>query len=638
MEPAGAFERPEAQRRAEAVAWIGLAIQAGAAAAAAALAAWTRARAAGATAALAAAGVLPWILAIVVSRARRRAAEERVETEDLRRRSPESGIFEGSAPDLWTAAARLHRVEGGFVPAATAAAAAIEAGLGLAILFAADRLFPGRVENGPPGASILAASAFVLFLAGRYAAGMSTHAGWRLLRIPAGHALATALSAFAASLATALAHFGARIPDRVLAIAIACALLLLAVEKAVAAILNVYRPRAPGIAIRWPIDSRLLGLLAEPAGILRTIAQTLDEQLGFRISETWVYRFLERAILPVIVFELAVLWLSTGIVWIEPGERGFVEHLSRRATRILEPGTHLKWPWPIDRAHVFPADEIRSIAVGAEGDAHGAGHGHDGAGPILWTRPHGGPAHLFLVASRAEGESGPAVSLIALSLRIHYRVRDLLDHAYGVRDPEALLRSIARRELVCAAAGVDLSTFLSAGRVEAAPGIRKRIQAAADRARLGVEIVHLAIPNAHPPDAVAPAFEEAVAAFEEKEARVFEAEAYGSRTLEAARRDAYAKGRSAESYRETRVLRIRAEAGRFASRLAAWRACPAYARLRIVLDALEGATAGARKIILAGEAARAAVIDAQEHDVSPFGAGLGAPAATPGQASDGGPK
>lgn len=628
MEPARAFERPEVERRAEAVAWIGLAIQAGAAAAGAALAAWTGARAAGAFAALAAAGLLPWILAAVVSRARRRAAEERAEAEDLRRRSPESGIFQGSAPDVWTAAARLRRIEGGFVPTATVAAAAIEAGLGLALLLASDRLFPARVENGPPGASILAATAFVLFLAGRYAAGLSAHAGWRLLRIPAGHALASALAAFAASITTALAHFGARIPDRVLAAAIACALILLAAEKAIAAVLNVYRPRAPGAAVRWAIDSRLLGLLAEPAGILRTIAQTLDEQLGFRISETWVYRFLERAILPVILFELAVLWLSTAIVWIEPGQRGFVEHLSRRATRILAPGAHLKWPWPIDRAHILPADEIRSIEVGAEWEAHGApDHAHDDAGPLLWTRPHGGIEHLFLVASRGEGEAGPAASLIALSLRIHYRVDDLLDHAYGVEDPEALLRSVARRELACAAAGVDLSTFLSSGRVEAAPGILRRIQAAADRARLGIEIIHLAIPNAHPPDAVAPAFEESVAAFEEKEAKLFEAQAYESRTLAAARRDAYAKARAAEAYRESRVVRIRAEADRFASRIAAWRACPAYARLRIVLDALARATDGARKIILAGEAARAAVIDAQEREISPLGAGLGAPAA-----------
>ena len=43
-------------------------------------------------------------------------------------------------------------------------------------------------------------------------------------------------------------------------------------------------------------DSRLVGVLAQPEGLVATAAQTLDYQFGFKVSETWFYQFLQRSI------------------------------------------------------------------------------------------------------------------------------------------------------------------------------------------------------------------------------------------------------------------------------------------------------------------------------------------------------
>ncbi len=47
-------------------------------------------------------------------------------------------------------------------------------------------------------------------------------------------------------------------------------------------IFKLYRPRRTGREARAPYESRLLGLLSMPKGILRSTAETLDYQFGFK--------------------------------------------------------------------------------------------------------------------------------------------------------------------------------------------------------------------------------------------------------------------------------------------------------------------------------------------------------------------
>ena len=116
----------------------------------------------------------------------------------------------------------------------------------------------------------------------------------------------------------------------------------------------------PGQERRPPYDSRLLGLFAEPQGVLRTIAATLDYQFGFEVSDTWFYRFMERAIVPLLLVQVVSLWLLTSLVVVDPDEVAFVERLGvpyvtaedqakGLQASLLHPGFYLKWPWPISR-------------------------------------------------------------------------------------------------------------------------------------------------------------------------------------------------------------------------------------------------------------------------------------------------
>src|SRR5258708_29731077 len=104
----------------------------------------------------------------------------------------------------------------------------------------------------------------------------------------------------------------------------------------------MYRPRVKGKIERPLYESRLVGLLGQPEGIITTAAQTLDYQFGFKVSETWFVRYFAKAATWLLWLQLGVLLASTCVVFIDGGEQGLLEHYG--ASRgVLSPVIHLKW-------------------------------------------------------------------------------------------------------------------------------------------------------------------------------------------------------------------------------------------------------------------------------------------------------
>ena len=74
---------------------------------------------------------------------------------------------------------------------------------------------------------------------------------------------------------------------------------------------EIYRPRMKGQVAHLLYDSRLVGLLGQPGGIFSTVAQAIDYQFGFKVSDTWFYRFLEKAMVWIVLLQLGFDWAST---------------------------------------------------------------------------------------------------------------------------------------------------------------------------------------------------------------------------------------------------------------------------------------------------------------------------------------
>jgi len=306
---------------------------------------------------------LIWLVLAIQFHQRSLAEQEKLDMRQLAEDKSSPALFEGKgerATLLAAAQRRLDLLEKWFVPTFGAFIAVYNVAIGAYLL---KRLgtppVSGPTQQPLVCAVVLTAVAFVSFLMSRYATGMSAEVRWKPLRAGGSFLLGAAVLCFALGLSLASVHFQFGVPLRVMAYVIPLLLVVLGVETALNTVLDIYRPRLKGQYSRAAFDSRLLGVINEPGGIFRSAAGAIDYQFGFKVSETWFYKLLERAIVSLILFSAATLYLASCIVVVEPNEEAVVERFGNPLTgdgqvRDMGPGIHFKLPWPIDIAYVLP--------------------------------------------------------------------------------------------------------------------------------------------------------------------------------------------------------------------------------------------------------------------------------------------
>jgi membrane protease subunit HflK len=489
------------------------------------------------------AGVFVWLTLIAQFYQRSLAEQEKLDMSQLAKSVQQETIFSGGADRmalLAVAQKRLKFFERWVLPSAAILIAVYQVTAGL-FLFYNRVLTPVEWPNRTPflGAALMAVVAFVSFLFSRYATGMSVEKEWKPLRAGGSYLLLTAILGFILTGALVLVQYKKQQGLVLLNYAIPWLMVVLGAEILLNAIFDLYRPRVAGLYSRSAFDSRLLGLINEPGGILHTVAHTMDYQFGFKVSQTWFYKLLEKAILPLILFAVLILYLMSSFVIIHPGYAGVVEYFGK-PTRDIAPGLNFKFPWPIETVYVYPTDEIQHLSIGyREGEADKAKKAY------LWGEKHYEEEYNLLVAVETDGEQEEGavpVSIVQASVPIQYRIKNMRQFMYHHRDARQWLEAICYRELTrfAASAKVEMDegsgealkkSLLGAGRLEASHELHQRIQAAVDKAELGVELVLLGLQGVHPPPEVAKEYEAVVASLQQKQATVLDAQAERNRVL-----------------------------------------------------------------------------------------------------------
>jgi len=502
-------------------------------------------------------GVPIWLMLLLIFHQKRLEALERLELDELRRQREETGqsaLFEIEAEDLLIASRRLAIINRYVLPVVTVLLAAYHVVMGLVLWNVAKVAAPLGQEEVPPighiGASMafLAGAAFLAFLLSRYAVGMSKVDAWRMLRAGGSYVMGNCLATVAAVACLAFAYFGYRTPELVLAWVIPAVLIVLGVEMIFNLILEIYRPRVPGVEPRPAIDSRLLGLVSEPGDVARSIADAINYQFGFEVSKTWFYQLLQKSFGPLVLFQLAALLALSCLVIVEPGERAVVERFGRPRSGLLTAGLYFKLPWPIEQARVIEADRIREILLGAEG-----GHVHEEDHVVSWTVEHHvghaaeydvmvAPPETKAQARRAKGLRGSErvasvpVNLLRVVALLQYRVSDPIEYLYNYSDPEAVLRDVAEQAFLKFAASRDSDELMTAERGKVSEQLRRALESRLETLDppVGVEVVYAGIFGVHPPPQVADAYEEVGGAELEYKRLVRAAKAEANRILSTA--------------------------------------------------------------------------------------------------------
>jgi regulator of protease activity HflC (stomatin/prohibitin superfamily) len=461
-----------------------------------------------------------------------------------------------------------------------------------------------EVKQPIAGLALFGVFALLLFLLGRFSATIARLERQRVLRPGASYLLFNAFLALVVALGMVGVWAGFPKTDFVVAHVLCGLLGLVALETLVQLVLEIYRPRIKGKIERPLYESRLVGLLGQPEGLVTTAAQALDYQFGFKVSETWFYRFFEKALGWLLLLQLGALVLSTCVVFIEAGEQGLLEHFGQhvKSRSPLGPGAHLKWPWPIDKVYRFRAEQIQTFNVGFAEES-----GQERERYVLWNQGHRNETN-FLVANRLQisqettnevsGKRTPPVSLLTVSVPVQFQITNLVYWAYTNEDAPGLLEDLGTREVVRYLVGADMAELMSFGRDEAAQALKHRIQAAADQHSLGAQIISVGLGDLHPPVKVAPEYEKVIAATQTKEAKILAARADDIRTNALAGAQAVTLVDRAYAEQLARQVGALAQAALFTNQIPAFESARSVYAERAYLQTFVRATANARKYIL----------------------------------------
>ena len=529
---------------------------------------------------------------------------EKLEFDEMTRGGTSSGLFVTQEAESFPARRSREQFEKFFVPGFT---------LVLLLVEAAGAYFLWQWLGKPPstlllsptvGMAILGLAALVLFLMGKYSAGLVRLEKQRLLQPGASYLLLGAYLCALAAAGIAVTEAGFPLVDVNLARGLCGLLAILAAENLVTLLLELYRPRIKGKVSHLLYDSRLVGLLSRPEGIFTTAAHALDYQFGFKVSETWFYQFLQRAFAWLLLAQFGLLLLSTCFVFIDAGEEALLERFGKPvAEGVIGPGAHLKLPWPIDRVYRFRTQEIQSFDVGFVHDEK-----DDREKTVLWTVSHYKEEFHLLVANResagaasgaeAAGKKNPPVNILSAGIPVQFQISDLRAWAYNYTDAAQMLEKIGTREVVRYLVSADLQETMSSGRFQAGEELRKRIQERADELELGAKIIFVGLQDVHPPVKVAASYEAVVGARQKREANILAARAHEVRTNALATAQAFVRKRQAEATRQRLESATLARAVLFTNQIPAFHASPSVYSTRGYLQALTRGGDTARKVIL----------------------------------------
>ncbi|MGN0892130.1 MAG: hypothetical protein ACI4Q0_02485 [Oligosphaeraceae bacterium] len=563
----------------------------------------------------------------------RRQRQEERDAAEYHRQHGSAELF-GDADEAVRLATRANRqFTKYFIPVATIS---MGVALGLVVLNRWISLryldYQYAVQN-PLSLAILAFCCCIATLvAGSFFIGVSREAGCRWIRPGAAWLLLTGFLFLLGSFIYFCRHFQRyqESLDRSLSKAGLVVLAVLAAEMILSFVIEFYRPRMPNEEERPLPESRLLSLFTEPGSMARNVANSLDYQFGFRVSDAWFYHFLERTIVPLFMVMVLAFWLMTCIVVVDSSETALRERFGKvLSSDPIGPGVYFKLPYPFEHFYRFSSDKVQELTIGGhdeEEEEHapapkddGHGHGQEkhekNDAVILWNvkEDHADEGHFLVGAKNVErleltvqasgsqlGQQG--VGLFSAHIPLFFRVKNLFDYAYLNRNASEILKNLAQRELLQYFIQCDWADLLGPGRGEAMDVLRTRIQDAADELQLGVEVVYVALTGIHPPFGVGEAFDRITSATVDRKRVIQDAQtvANSNRIIsESVHRQIL---NEANAYKETQVVGARADAQRYAGQLLCYRAAPRQYMLNSYYDIFLTEGAGVRKFVITGNA------------------------------------
>ncbi|RWR02867.1 cell division protein FtsH [[Pantoea] beijingensis] len=261
----------------------------------------------------------------------------------------------------------------------------------------------------------------------------------------------------------------------------------------------------------------------------------------------------------IVVVAAVVIWAASGFYTIKEAERGVVMRFGK-FSHLVEPGLNWK-PTFIDQVRAVNVEAVRELA----------------ASGVMLTSDE---------------------NVVRVEMNVQYRVTNPERYLFAVTSADDSLRQATDSALRGVIGRSTMDRILTEGRTVVRSDTQRELEETVRPYDMGITLLDVNFQAARPPEEVKAAFDDAIAARENREQYVREAEAYANEVQPRANGQAQRILEEARAYKARTVLEAQGEVARFAKILPEYKAAPQITRERLYIETMERVLSHTRKVLV----------------------------------------
>ena len=256
---------------------------------------------------------------------------------------------------------------------------------------------------------------------------------------------------------------------------------------------------------------------------------------------------------------VVIIWAASGFYTIKEAERGVVTRFGK-FSHLVEPGLNWK-PTFIDDVTAVNVEAVRELA----------------ASGVMLTSDE---------------------NVVRVEMNVQYRITDPQKYLYSVTSADDSLRQATDSALRGVIGKYTMDRILTEGRTVIRSDTQRELEETIRPYNMGITLLDVNFQAARPPEEVKAAFDDAIAARENEQQYIREAEAYANEVQPQANGKAQRLLEEARAYKTKTVLEAQGEVSRFARILPEYKAAPQITRERLYIETMEKVLSHTRKVLV----------------------------------------
>lgn len=264
-------------------------------------------------------------------------------------------------------------------------------------------------------------------------------------------------------------------------------------------------------------------------------------------------------IVGIVAAAAVIIWAASGFYTIKEAERGVVTRFGK-FSHLVEPGLNWK-PTFIDNVQAVNVESVRELA----------------ASGVMLTSDE---------------------NVVRVEMNVQYRVTDPERYLFSVTSADDSLRQATDSALRGVIGKYTMDRILTEGRTVIRSDTQRELEETIRPYNMGITLLDVNFQTARPPEEVKAAFDDAIAARENEQQYIREAEAYTNEVQPRANGQAQRILEEARAYKTQTVLEAQGEVARFAKILPEYKASPEITRERLYIETMEKVLSHTRKVLV----------------------------------------